>query len=263
MLDGKIERVRKVTPAIGTAMRFVCLLILFIAGMVCITATTTELPTMMTNPYPTASGPFSSQINAKLVELHETEDDLTNIKHTSYNEADLNTKIAKIKTELAELKAKAAAAMSATSGSCFTSDMRVLTEEGPKPIAEIRAGDRVLSIDEAGHQVAAEVLKTYSDKGFHYFLINKRIKVTALHRFFTDQGWKKARDLRVGDRIKMQDGLFEEIVAFEWFAEDLSVYNLTISKNHNFYISPDGKTGYLVHNTAGGGGGGGGGAGVK
>jgi hypothetical protein len=114
--------------------------------------------------------------------------------------------------------------------------MWVLTADGAKSIADVKVGDRVLSSDAAGRQVEADVIKTYAEQGYHYFLINDRIKVTALHRFFTDHGWKKARELKAGDRIMTQDGRFEEILALEWLAADLDVYNLTISVNHNFYI---------------------------
>ena len=76
-------------------------------------------------------------------------------------------------------------------------------------------------------------------------------------RFFTNDGWKRTHELKIGDQIMRHTGVFEEIASLEWFAENLEVYNLTISKNHNFYVSSDGKNGYLVHNTAGGGGGGG------
>ena len=142
-------------------------------------------------------------------------------------------------------------------GTCFTSDMKVLTEDGAKPIGEIKVGDKVLSVDADGRQVAADVLKTLADRNRHYYLINGSIKVTGLHRFFTETGWKKAKELVKGDRIQTTTGVFEKIAAIEWVpADDLRVYNLTIAENHNFFISPDGKHGYLVHNSGGGGGGG-------
>jgi hypothetical protein len=175
-----------------------------------------------------------------------------NLSSGSIYEDECEKGIRELNVEIEELMAKRAAAMKETTGGCFPAEMRVLTEKGTKPIAEVRAGERVLSLDMAGNQVAAEVLKTYAGQGYHYFLINDCIKVTALHRFFTDHGWERARALKLGDRIMTQNGRFEEIVALEWFAADQAVYNLTIHPNHNFYISPDGKAGYLVHNTAGG-----------
>jgi len=140
-------------------------------------------------------------------------------------------------------------------GSCFPAEMRVLTESGAKPIDEIKVGDKVLSADGQGRRVAAEVLKTYADRNRHYYLINSGIQVTGMHRFFTDKGWKRAKELQEGDRIQTASGAFEEITAIEWVpADNLPVFNLTIAENHNFFISADGKNGFLVHNSGGGGG---------
>ncbi len=168
---------------------------------------------------------------------------------------DINLKQARIEHNnnyLEEVKKTRAGA------SCFTADMRVLTEGGAKPIGEIQVGDRVLSVDDDGRRVAAEVLRTYADRNRHYYLINGGIKVTGLHRFFTDKGWKRAEELARGDRIQNASGAFEEIGSIDWVpADNLAVYNLTISEHHNFFVSTDGKSGYLVHNSGGGGGGGG------
>ncbi len=114
--------------------------------------------------------------------------------------AELQKRIATIKILQAELRAKNDAAARSQSGSCFTADMRVLTINGATPIAEVKVGDKVLSLDAAGNRVAADVLKTFAAQENHYFLVNHRIKVTSLHRFSTDRGWKRACDLKIGDR---------------------------------------------------------------
>jgi intein/homing endonuclease len=132
--------------------------------------------------------------------------------------------------------------------------MKVITADGPRPIKDLKVGDRVLTMDEGGRQGYNPVLKTYKDKNNHYYLINGKIKVTALHRFATADGWKKARELKVGDRIRTAEGTLEAVVSTELVAADLKVYNLTVAENHNFFVAPDGATGYLVHNTGGGGG---------
>ena len=178
-------------------------------------------------------------------------------KFAKYEVLRLEGEIAKLKAELAAIDAETAKAISSDPKTCFSGDMLVLTEEGAKSIADIRVGDRVLSMNASGEQVPAEVLKTYADQNYHYFFINNKIKATALHRFYTSNGWKKAHELEIGDLIQLNSGDFEKILSLEFFKENLDVYNLTISKNHNFYISPDGKSGYLVHNTPGGDGGGG------
>lgn len=140
-----------------------------------------------------------------------------------------------------------------TSGSCFTTDTLVLMESGFKRIADINVGDRVRTVDPEGNRAVNEVVENYVFTNNHYYLINGEIKVTALHRFYTLNGWIRARDLKRGDRIETSGGSFEEIISKELFSADLTVYNLNIADNHNFFVSSDGKKGYLVHNCGGGG----------
>jgi hypothetical protein len=157
MTDELCQRMQEVKPVTARVLQWVCLSIVCITGIVCIAAT--PPPAMVTNPHPTATRPYSSQINQKLVELHETEleyeetttsDDgkpfTGGIPPTEAGRAKQNllkTKINKIKIELAQLRAKAAAqaaemkkkaeAMESQTGGCFTADMWVLTEDGAKP----------------------------------------------------------------------------------------------------------------------------------
>ena len=137
---------------------------------------------------------------------------------------------------------------------CFTADTKILTEKGHKRIADIKAGDRVLTVDAEGNPAANKVVKTLTFNNNHYYFINEKIKVTAQHRFYTGEGWTKTQDLKVGDKIQLSSGAFEEIISKERFPADLTVYNLHIADNHNFFVSADGKNGYLVHNCGGGGG---------
>jgi hypothetical protein len=90
----------------------------------------------------------------------------------------------------------------------------------------------------------------------HYFLLNNQIRVTALHRFATDEGWVRAKDLRVGMRLKTENG-FALLEAKKLIEAKIAVVNLEVDVNHDFYVM-GGETAYLVHNTGGGGGGGGG-----
>ena len=137
---------------------------------------------------------------------------------------------------------------------CFTADTKILTEKGHKRIADIKAGDRVLTVDPEGNPATNRVVKTLIFNNNHYYFINEKIKVTAQHRFYTGEGWTKTQDLKIGDKIQLSSGAFEEIISKERFPADLTVYNLHIADNHNFFVSADGKNGYLVHNCGGGGG---------
>jgi hypothetical protein len=146
-----------------------------------------------------------------------------------------------------------ASAPAQETASCFPAEMKVLTAEGARSIRDIRVGDRVLTADERGEKSFQPVLKTLADRNNHYYLINNAIKVTALHRIATAEGWKKAQDLKVGDRIRVEDGGLVAVESIERVGKDLPVYNLTVAENHNFYVTPDGQGGYLVHNCGGGG----------
>lgn len=245
----------KVEHCWGTTFRWGVLALVFLAGII------SALGSMPITSIPPA------QIDDKSVkqlqeQTDQLEKDLNAVKQDLARETDPDARamISNLLTEKQQLLEHNKTYLEnvkrvRAGGTCFPADMRVMTESGAKPIGEIQIGDKVLSVDADGRRVAAEVLKTYADRNRHYYLINGSIKVTGRHRFFTDKGWKPAKELTRGDRIQNASGVFEEIAAIEWVpADDLAVFNLTIAENHNFFVSPDGQNGYLVHNTSGGGG---------
>jgi hypothetical protein len=138
--------------------------------------------------------------------------------------------------------------------SCFPADMRVALADGrTESIARIKKGDLLLTYnEETGTLTKSPVVGTLEAVEDHHYLFNGRIKVTAMHRIFTDKGWKRAQDIDTGDKIRTADGRFEEIGAIDFVPGDLEVYNLEVLRNHNFFVSPDGNNAYLVHNYGGG-----------
>jgi hypothetical protein len=138
--------------------------------------------------------------------------------------------------------------------SCFPADMQVALADGrTESIARIKKGDLLLTYNEAtGTLTKSPVVGTLEAIENHHYLFNGRIKVTAMHRIFTDKGWKRAKDIDTGDKIRMADGRFEDIVAKNFVPGDLEVYNLEVLQNHNFFVSADGSNAYLVHNYGGG-----------
>jgi hypothetical protein len=132
--------------------------------------------------------------------------------------------------------------------------MQVTLADGrTESIARIKKGDLLLTYnEETGTLTKSPVVGTLEAVENHHYLFNGRIKVTAMHRIFTDKGWKRAEDINRGDKIWMADGRFEEIVAIDFVPGDLAVYNLEVLENHNFFVSPDGSDAYLVHNYGGG-----------
>jgi chaperonin cofactor prefoldin len=141
-----------------------------------------------------------------------------------------------------------------TQPSCFPADMQVALADGrTESIARIKKGDLLLTYnEETGTLTKSPVVGTLEAVENHHYLFNGRIKVTAMHRIFTDKGWKRAQDIDIGDKIRTADGRLEEIVATNFVPGDLQVYNLEVLQNHNFFVSPDGSDAYLVHNYGGG-----------
>lgn len=137
-------------------------------------------------------------------------------------------------------------------GGCFTAETLVLTDNAAKKIADVVVGDVLLTYNSQGKIKTNRVSEALIFKNDHYFIINGKIKVTKMHRFFTEDGWKRVRDLEIGDLLQKSDGAFEAIRSKEFVPAQLTVYNLEIEDNHNFFVSSNGKDGYLVHNSGGG-----------
>lgn len=143
--------------------------------------------------------------------------------------------------------------------SCFPSETLVVMENGIKPISEVQVGDRIMSLDEKGDVTLTNVVRTYEADNNHYYLINNKVKVTGLHRFLTSEGWKRAYELNIGDKIRTsRQDVFEKIISKERIVTkaDIKVYNLQVAQGKNFIISADGHSTYVVHNTGNGGNGG-------
>lgn len=160
----------------------------------------------------------------------------------------------KLKTERAELEQGMAASARTFSaaGGCFTPDTRVVLKGGAVPIASLSAGKQVMTFDETSGMTdfrpIVSVVKATED---HYFVLNGQIRVTALHRFLTGEGWVRAKDLEVGMRLKTEHG-YVLLESKKLIEANVAVVNLEVDSHHDFYVM-GGDTAYLVHNTGGGG----------
>ncbi len=96
----------------------------------------------------------------------------------------------------------------------FTAETPVHTDEGQKPIEEIKEGDKVL----ADHPIYIE-----------------------------NQGWLNAENLSVGDRLRRADGGMARVLAIERveLAGPEVVYNFTVKGPHTYFVL---EVGVLVHN---------------
>jgi len=164
-----------------------------------------------------------------------------------------NLKAERAKLEQTAKSQNASPAVGSAIG-CFSADTEVLLPGGAlKPIRNLEEGERVLVFnEESGALDARPVIKKYQFCQNHYFLLNHSIRVTAMHRFFTNEGWVRVKDLKPGQQLKTQDG-WTVLEAKEVIGVDGDVFNLQVEEHHNFFVAADG-TSYLVHNSGGGGG---------
>lgn len=162
--------------------------------------------------------------------------------------------------ELRKINQKIDEVLNESTKGCFPADTAILMGDGGlKPIDEIRIGDRVMVYDIGRDELAvAPVDQLFASDNNHYYRVNGSVAATAYERFLTRQGWRKVRDLTAQDEIYDGNG-FTRVESLEKTTTDLTVYNLRVDSAHNFFVSNDGDSFLLVHNTGGGGDGGGGG----
>jgi tetratricopeptide (TPR) repeat protein len=131
--------------------------------------------------------------------------------------------------------------------SCFAAGTLVHTIDGPRTIESIRVGDRVLSQNTTTGLLAFEpVVATHLNAPSPTLRIGidgETIVATGIHRFWkAGKGWVMARELKVGDRLRMIGGVVE-IASIEPDTTQ-PVYNLDVAENVDFFV---GTKGLLVH----------------
>lgn len=136
---------------------------------------------------------------------------------------------------------------------CFTPDTRVQLPGMARSIAALAAGEVLLAYDErSGEVVPRPIRQTFRARQDHYFLINGDVRVTAMHRFFTREGWVRAKDLEIGMELKTAAG-WTVLASKKLIEADVEVFNMEVVEHHDFFVMGE-RESYLVHNTAGGGG---------
>ena len=134
----------------------------------------------------------------------------------------------------------------------FVEGTVVHTKEGLIPIEEIQVGDYVLSYDEAteenGYQEVVHLIQGRNDYDLAAIQLKNGevIEATLKHPFYVDSEWKDAGSLTLEDKLFTLDG-FGVIGDVSNTSRSTSVYNLTVDKNHTYFV---GEQGALVHNCA-------------
>ena len=144
----------------------------------------------------------------------------------------------------------AAPSVDSSPGPCFAADTLVLMADNTlRPISEIELGDVAMAINlKSGKRAPGEVVDLHNGVIDHYILLNGEIKVSTPHPFFSETGkWVNAEDLKAGDRVQGLDGAVIEINAIEKIKTDsIRLYNFEVENSHNFLVTTDGKTFYVV-----------------
>ena len=135
---------------------------------------------------------------------------------------------------------------------CFTGDTLVATEDGLKPIEDVKVGEFVWSEDtETGEKELRKVVSvsvTETVELVHVWVGKEEIKTTRNHPFYVEgEGWKAAGELVAGDVLRTESGCSEVVKGclIERLIEPVRVWNLEIKGRHTYFIS---KSNILVHN---------------
>jgi len=128
----------------------------------------------------------------------------------------------------------------------------VHTETGLTPIQEIQIGEKVLSFDERTEQTRYQPVLGIVSKHQKYQLVKitldsgESLEATAGHPFYVPgKGWNAAGNLKVGEALRLHNGITVVIKEVDTSVRTETVYNFTVANYHNYFVDRDGV---LVHN---------------
>jgi len=154
---------------------------------------------------------------------------------------------------------------------CFVAGTQVKTTSGYRNIEDIRAGDKVLSYNEATKLLAVQtVAQTFIRKADRIYTLlydnGSRLQTTATHPFYIEgKGWVKAADLHVGDdsllsrevsQLDVYGGARLQNVSYRQSKQGVivgiivedraeTVYNFEVNETHTYLV---GESDVVVHN---------------
>lgn len=139
---------------------------------------------------------------------------------------------------------------SGSSSKCFAIGTMIWTARGHRPIEEVAVGDLVWSQNEAGLAALKPVIQRLDHAPTRLWLIEcddgSVIRTTSNHSFRCAGNWRRAADLRIGDRIESRSpdaSIRQKLITNSTFgSEVLPLYNLVVADNFTFYAG-----GLLVH----------------
>lgn len=140
---------------------------------------------------------------------------------------------------VADLKAAAAAA---ATNACFIQGTPLLTPDGSKAIEDFKVGEPILSADENDATCKVQIryveqVLQQSSLLIRIQLAGREISLTPDHPVFVkDRGWVQAGELVPGDHVLGHDGKTVSIDRIEEDGRLQTVYNLTVSEFHTFFV---------------------------
>lgn len=139
---------------------------------------------------------------------------------------------------------------------CFVAGTVVLMAGGAvKCIEDVRVGDKVKSYNPATGKVSEKrVLQTFENEVDELVTVStsdgQQVTATPGHKFYANNDWVSAEDLRAGDVLVNVNGkkVIVEQVQHELLDSPVKVYNFEVADNHTYFVG-DGD-GMAVHNSA-------------
>jgi hypothetical protein len=137
---------------------------------------------------------------------------------------------------------------------CFVAGTAIVLASGStKAIENIKVGDYVKSYNESTGKVENKrVLQTFENTVTELTKITtsdgQEIVATPGHKFFANNKWVSAEDLRAGDILVNVNGqkVIVEAIQHEILEKPVKVYNFEVEGNHNYFVGDN--DGVLVHN---------------
>jgi len=141
--------------------------------------------------------------------------------------------------EIAELPRYIPPPTRVVSASCLVAGTTVYTDVGPRPVEEIRLGDRVLSQNvETGELSFRVVLEPTVRPAAPTVVLkfgDRQVRATGGHPFWAvGRGWMKAREFEPGMRMASVGGTVE-VTGIEP-AGDLPAFNLVVDEFHTYFV---------------------------
>lgn len=135
---------------------------------------------------------------------------------------------------------------------CLTAGAPVLTDQGWKPIEEVRVGDRVLSRDQFepdGPLVWSEVERVFTAETDTVLSITlddgRSLELTPEHVIWIDEvGWVEAQQVAVGDTMRLSGATGRSSIAsVRYEQKEATTYNIQVAGTRTFFVD-----GVWVHN---------------